>query len=258
MADADGKPRIPSALKKLVLDYQNTCVFMWKTWRRLMLVLAFAFPAAFYLREASIIPTLVNAVGFWVITAILSRFLVFEFRLLRAGWVAKKIDKRRPAEHPSRQAVIDWIREHNDGNFLNSLLKKLDSSPHPPELSAIDYDPATFINGVLGKLGKQEQQTTQTYVYSSQTQILNEDGEWVTVDSYSSEEGGAPPEAVLQQAFGQAEPPQGFKPIPIAAPTDGKKRKKKRKRRRRKFMPLDPEAFEAEATGSGAEGGKRR
>jgi hypothetical protein len=258
MAEGESKPRVPSALKKLVLDYQNTCVFMLKTWRRLMLILAFAFPAAFYLREASIIQALVNAVGFWVITALLSRFLVLEFRLLRAGWVAKKIDRRRPAEHPARQAVIDWIREQNDGNFLNSLLKKLDASPHPPELAAIDYDPAAFINGVLGKLGRQEQQTTQTYVYSSQTQVLNDDGEWVTVDSYSSEGDGAPPEAVLQQAFDQAEPPPDFKPIPITAPAGGKKRKKKRKRRRREYMPLDPEAFEAEATGSGAEGGKRR
>jgi len=258
MADAESKPRVPSALKKLVLDYQNTCIFMLRAWRRLMLILAFAFPAAFYLRESSIIQTLVNAVGFWVITAVLSRFLVLEFRLLRAGWVAKKIDKRRPAEHPSRQEVIDWIREHNDGNFLNSLLKKLDASPHPPELSAIDYDPATFINGILGKLGNQEQQTTQSYIYSSQTQVLNEDGEWVTVESYSSAEGGAPPEAVLQQGFDQAEPPQGFKPIPIAASSEKNKRKKKRKKRRRKYMPLDPEAFEAEATGSGAERGERR
>jgi hypothetical protein len=253
MADADDKPRIPSALKKLVLDYQNTCVFMLKAWRRLMLILAFAFPAAFYLREATILQAMVNAVGFWIISAVLTRFLVLEFRLLRAGWVARKIEKRIPAGHPARQAVIDWINEKNDGNFLNSLLKKLGGQRHVASLSATPYDPTTFINGVLEKLGKQDRTTTQTY-YFSQTQMLNENGEWVTVESFDPAGSGPPPEAAMQQALEEAEPPAGFKPIPIAAPAEGKK-KKKRKRRRRTFMPLDPEAFDS---GAGTEGKERR
>jgi len=241
MAQEDNKPRVPTALKKLVLDYQNTCVFMLKAWRRMMLIMAFVFPAAFYLQEATILQAAINAVGFWFIFAAISRFLVLEFRLLRARWVAQKIDKRRPASHPCRQAVIDWIGENNDGNYLNSLLRKLSVAPETP-LSDIPYDPTTFINGVLQKMGKQEQQATHTYVYSSQTQMLNADGEWVIVESSNSDE---------------AEPPEDFKPIPIKAPK--KKRKKaKRKRRRRAYMPLDPEAFDPEGAEAGAYGMEQR
>jgi hypothetical protein len=242
MADADNRPRVPAALKKLVLDYQNTCVFMLKAWRRLMMVLAVAFPAAFYLREATILQAMVNAVGLWLMFAILGRCLVLEFRFLRAGWVARTIERRMPAGHPSRQAVIDWIGENNDGNFLNSLLKKLGVAPQAPP-AAMSYDPTTFINGVLEKLGQQEQQATHTYVYSSQTQMLNQNGEWVTVESDSAEE---------------TEPPEGFKPIPIAVPQPKISKSKKRKKRQREYMPLDPEVFEPDGAEAGADGGERR
>jgi len=229
MAEEGNKPRVPSVLKKLVLDYQNTCIFMLKAWRRLMLLLAFALPAAFYLHEATLLQATINAVGFWFISAAISRFLVLEFRLLRARWVANKIESRIPAGHPSREAVIDWIRENNDGNYLNSLLGKLGVSPEA-SVADLPYDPTTLINGILLKMGKQEQQATHTYVYSSETQILDD----------------------------ETEPPEGFKPIPISVPKKKKKENKKRKRRRREYMPLDPETFDPEASEAGADGREQR
>jgi hypothetical protein len=269
MADADDKPRVPSGLKKLVLDYQNTCVFMLKLWRRLAIVMAVALPSAFFLRESNLLQAMINAIGLWLVFAVVSRFLVLEFRLLRAGWVARKIETRIPPGHPSRGATIDWIEENNDGNFLNSLLSKLGAparasvSPFAGQqaLSSTTSDPTAFINGVLEKLGKQQQQSVQTYIYSSQTQVLNEDGEWVTVESHDSQEDGPPPEAAVQQALNEATPPEGFKPIPIRSSAKGgpknDKKRRKRRRKRSKHMPLDPESFDPEAAETNADGEER-
>ena len=46
---------------------------MTKMWRRLAVILAVAFPLAFFLREHSVVQALVNAVGFWLIAAVVSR-----------------------------------------------------------------------------------------------------------------------------------------------------------------------------------------
>jgi hypothetical protein len=260
MAEQDKKPRVPSALKRLVDDYLNTCLFMTKMWRRLAIILAVAFPVAFILREVSLVQALVNAVGFWLIAAVVSRLAVLEFRILRAGWVAGKIDRRIPAGHPSRDVVIEWIREKNDGNFLNSLLKKLGVAPLiPPVLETAPQDPTAFINGVLAKLGGQAQQSTTTYVSGNTiTQVLNDDGEWVTIqESQPAAPEGPPPEQSVQQALEELAPPENFKPIPIAAPggKGNKKSKRKKKKRRATHMLLEPEAYEPEPAGEGRESG---
>jgi hypothetical protein len=262
MAEQEAKPRVPSALKRLVDDYLNTCHFMTKMWRGLIAVLAVAFPVAFILRESNLIQALVNAVGFWLLAAVASRLAVLEFRILRAAWVAKKIDRRIPEGHPSREGVIEWIRDRNDGNFLNSLLKKLGAAPHPPPvIETTTSDPTAFINGVLAKLGGQQQQTTTTYVYgNSITQVLNEEGEWVTIqESQPVAVEGPPPEQSVQRALEELAPPENFKPIPIAAPGPGKEKKKKskskKKKRRSTHLLLDPEAYDPEAAGEGRESG---
>jgi hypothetical protein len=258
MAEQDNKPRVPSALKKLMDDYLNTCVFMTKMWRRLAAVLAVAFPLAFMVREDSMVQALVNAVGFWLIAAVVSRLAVLEFRILRAGWVAKKIDRRIPRGHPARDTVIEWIREKNDGNFMNSLLKKLGVAPQPQAvLQTTSSDPTAFINGVLAKLGGQGQQATTTYVYGNTiTQVLNDDGEWVTIrESQPAAPAGPPPEQAVQQALDDSAPSQNFKPIPIAAPDPGNKKKTRRekKKRRATHLLLEPEAYEPELNGEGRE-----
>jgi hypothetical protein len=260
MAEQDNNPRVPSALKRLVDDYLNTCVFMTKMWRRLVIILAVAFPLAFILRESNLIQAMVNAVGFWLVAAVVSRLAVLEFRIVRAGRVAGKIDRRIPEDHPSREVVIEWLRDRNDGNFLNSLLKKLGVAPHPPPvLETTTSDPTAFINGVLAKLGGQGQQTTTTYLYgNSITQVLNDDGEWVTVqESQPYAPTGPPPEESVQQALEEMAPPGNFKPIPIAAPgpEDEEKSKPKKKKRRATHLLLEPEAYDPERAGEGRESG---
>ena len=112
----------------------------------------------------------------------------------------------------------------------------------------VDGEPEQHFDSgmVLGGSGFASQSNgVQTHVYTStQTQILNADGEWVTVQSSSSGDGdGTPPSEAVQKALamlGQgasdvvaipeeeaAEPPPGFEPIPLSpAGSDGSPKKK--------------------------------
>ena len=85
---------LPRSVKELVLGYLNTCQVMGKLWFWVMAFLAVGLPLAFYGAGNTQIEALINGGGFWLITGILSRLAVFEFRQLRAGWVARKIGRR--------------------------------------------------------------------------------------------------------------------------------------------------------------------
>jgi hypothetical protein len=257
MAKADEKPRVPSALKKLLHGYVNTCRVMAKLWFRAMVVLLFALPLGIYGTGKYWVDAAISGIGLCILIGAISRFLVFEFRQLRAGWVARRIERRIPRDHPSREAVIDWIKEHNDGNYLNTVLKKLGVAPGAanPVLSKSAFE--NFAATVLGGNGfANESEDVQTHVYTTtQTQMLNEDGEWVTVQSSTSSDGdGAPPSEAIQKALamlGQEDdpqPPPGFKPIPLStargnAPR-GEQEDRTRERRRLDYMPLQVEDYD--------------
>jgi hypothetical protein len=268
MAKADEKPRVPSALRQLLNGYVNTCRVMTKLWFRAMVVLLVALPLGIYGTDKSWVEAAVSGIGLWILVGAISRFLVFEFRQLRAGWVARTIERRTPRDHPSREAVVDWIKGHNDGNYLNTVLKKLGVPPwaaHPGTAPRSELE--KFAAKVLGGGSFATQpDNVQTHVYTTtQTQMLNEDGEWVTVQSSTSSDGaGASPSEAIQKALamlGQgasegvvlpeeevAEPPPGFKPIPLSPAGSDASRKRgedsRRKSRRLAYMPLQLDHYD--------------
>jgi hypothetical protein len=250
-----------------------------------MVLLFFALPAAFYGAGKSGPDAAVYGVGFWVVLGVVTRFLVFEFRQFRAGRVARKIEKRVARDHPGRDAVIEWIAQHNDGNFLNTVLKKLGVSPWAARAYGTPLAESVVAPGpklqelaekLLGDAGSPAQSgSVQTYVFTStQSQMLNEDGEWVTVHSSTSgNDEGVPPSEAVQKAMallGQggfdaapepaaesAEPPSDFEPIPLSPPGDEPSRATRGRPRGRRpdYMPLQLEDYEPNQ-GQGPEEGQ--
>jgi hypothetical protein len=264
------KPRVPSELERLLRGYLNTCQFMTRLWMRTMLVLVVLLPAGFYAAGKNVLEAGISGVGLCVLLGVITRFLVFEFRQFRAGRVAVRIDQRIPRRHPSREAVVEWIAEHNDGNFLNSVLKRLGVSPRtsrayttPLEENVVATSPAflAFAEKLLnGSEGPSQSGGVQTYVYATtQTQVLNEDGEWVTVETSTTDGGEAvPPSEAVQKAMallrpggsdadtgsGGGDPPPDFEPIPLSAPSSDTPRAPEERPDRREsrlrlgYMPL--------------------
>jgi len=262
------RPRVPSALQQLILGYLNTCRFMARFWFRAMVVLLFLLPLGFYGAVKSSVEALVSGVMFWLIIGAISRFLVFEFRQLRAARVARRIDRRIPRSSPSRLSLIEWIGEHNDGNYLNTLLKKLGVPPRTarayttPLAEGVGF-PTDKVEGITGALFEKisgagsQGGSVQTHVYTtSQTQMLK-DGEWVTVHSETSTDGdGTSPSEAVQKALAMLndddEPPPGFEPIPVSSaeqsvPAAAAARERNRPGRERPsldYMPLEPDRYD--------------
>lgn len=274
MSKAETKPHVPAALKTLMRGYVNTCRVMSTLWFRTMLILLVALPLGIRGTGQSWVEAAISGIGLWILVGAISRFLVFEFRHLRAGWVARKIERRIPRGHPSREVVIEWIREHQDGDYLNTVLKKLGEKPGAshsliaPLQRAVSSPKSAFERfaaNVLGGSGLGGQsESVQTHVFTTtQTQMLNEDGEWVTVQSTTSSDGdGVPPSEAIQKALAMlgrgsselvvapheeedAGPPPGFEPIPLSPPTGAVPGRKKgrRKPKRLSYMPLEVEDY---------------
>jgi hypothetical protein len=254
-------------------------------WFRAMMIILVALPLGIYGTGKSWVEAAISGIGLWIIVGAISRFLVFEFRQLRAGWVARRIERRIPRGHPSREIVIDWIREHNDGDYLNTVLKKLGEKPGESDSALAPLQQAvsspksafqSFAANVLSGDGFGGQSdNVQTHIFTTtQTQMLNEDGEWVTVQSSTSGDGdGAPPNEAIQKALamlGQgdaevvvvpaeeaAQPPPGFKPIPLSsaqADAPGKRKKGRRKPKRLTYMPLQLEEYDPHEDEDGEQG----
>ena len=265
---ADDKERsIPEDLQQLVLGYQNTCQVMSKLWFWAMGILLIALPAAFYGAGKDTIEALASGGGLWILFGIISRFLVFEFRRLRAGWVARKIERRIPAGRKLWQAMIRWIAEHNDGNYLNTLLKKLGVPPRfartyastmQQALAASPTAAGGFAASLLEKLDfPSSGGSTQTCVYTTtKTQELR-DGEWVTVDSSTTSNGDISPEEAMRQAKALLEREaaslsEHSEPIELSPEPEGivwaepARPGSRRKSRRKKldYMPLELDDFQ--------------
>jgi len=273
---------VPRRVRGWVEGYLNTSVVMARLWGRLLIGLGITLPLAFWIREPSRTQALVNAAGLWIVLAVITRFFLYQFRLWRAAWVARRIDDRVPPSHPSREVVLDWIRTHSDGNYLHTLLCRLDAGPSrlpgdpvplhrtfdPPGVEARNALTSIF-DGLLDD-GSSGRTQTQTYV-TTQTQMLR-DGEWVTVESStSSDSGDAEPSEAIQRAMailagGNAviidrpatrdddeAPPPGFEPIPVKSSRKKSSERKTRSRKRssrktgprdKKYMPLQPDRFQ--------------
>ena len=207
--------KVPKPVRDLVLGYQNTCQVMGKLWIWAMAILAVALPLGFYGAGNNQIEALVYGGGFWLIIGILSRLAVFEFRQLRAGWVARKIGRRMRAGTPAWEALVLWIAANNDGNYLNSVLKKLGVSPRSvgifstplaETLGATAPQLADMAGEIFERLVPSGSDSTETHVYTTtKTQMLNEDGEWVTVDSETSSSGDGPPDEAIRRAMAMLE-----------------------------------------------------
>jgi len=211
MPDPTKAISVPGPVRETVLGYLNTCRVMSKLWVWAMAFLAVALPLGFYGAGDNHVEALVNGAGFWIILGILSRLAVFEFRQLRAGWVARKVGRDIRPGTPTWETLILWIAENNDGNYLNTVLKKLGVSPRSVGVFATPLretlagtvpQVAEMAGEIFERLVPSGPDSTQTYVYTTtKTQMLNEDGEWVTVDSETSSSGDLPPDAALRRAL---------------------------------------------------------
>jgi len=211
MPGSEQSVSVPRRVRDLVLSYLNTSQVMGKLWFYAMAFLAAALPLGFYGAGSNSVEALVNGVGFWIILGILSRLAVFEFRQLRAGWVARRIRHSIRAGGPEWDALLRWIGENNDGNFLNTILKKLGVSsrsgglfaaPPSESLGLVPPRVAEMADGLFERLVPSGTESSRTYVFTTtKTQMLNDDGEWVTVDSSTSSDGGVAPDAALRQAL---------------------------------------------------------
>jgi hypothetical protein len=258
------KTHVPSALKRLVSGHQNTSRYMVKLWMWVVAALCVLLPLGFLAQGHSVLSALVSGMMLWLFLGIVSRCLVYGFHRFRAGQVADVIDRRIPSRHGSRDAVMEWITHENHRGYLNALLEKLGA---PLWKTQVSYSPLNSFDDLPIQVATKNQTQTQGYTVTSQTQVWK-DGEWVTVESSSSGDGGGlDPEALIAQAMASmqgmtgadtsdatSEPPPGFEPIPIGpTPEKSVKKEKKRKKRRkdrRQHMPLELDAFDPEAAAS--------
>lgn len=230
-------------VRDLVLGYLNTSQVMGKLWFYAMAALAAALPLGFYGAGNNGVEALVNGVGLWIILGILSRLAIFEFRQLRAAWVARRIRRSVRAGGPEWEALLRWIGENNDGDYLNTILKKLGVSPRSSGLFAAPLNESLGLvprrvsdlaDGLFEQLVPSGTESSRTYVFTTtKTQMLNDDGEWVTVDSSTTSDGDAPPpdavrraleileEAGASPAAAAADGPRRSGPIPLSGAEDG-------------------------------------
>jgi hypothetical protein len=194
---------------------------------------------------------------------------VFEFRQLRAGWVARRIGRRVRTGTPAWEGLIRWIADNNDGNYLNTLLKKLGVSPRSTGIFTTPLreslaGTAPQLAGMAGelfeKLVPSEDGSTHTCVYTTtKTQMLNDDGEWVTVDSETTNHGDLPADEAMRRAMAMLEEsgaklPQGMiaadapaprLSIPLSASGRAQPDSESRERwRRPEYLPLEPDEFD--------------
>ena len=211
MSEARSVASMPTDLKQLVLGYLNTCQVMTRLWFWAAGLLLFALPLGFYGAGKNWVEASVTGGGLWLIFGVISRFLVFEFRQLRAAWVARRIRQRIPAGRERWQAMVRWIAEHNDGNFLNTILKKLGvpprfsgayAVPHAETVSSPLRGLDRITESLLGNFDQAEGDgTAQTSVFTTtQTQELR-DGEWVTVESSTTSHGNVSPDEAVREAM---------------------------------------------------------
>jgi hypothetical protein len=219
---------VPKPVRELVLGYLNTCQVMNKLWFWAMGILALALPLGFYGAGNTQVEALINGGGFWLITGILSRLAVFEFRQLRAGWVARKIGRRIRAGTPEWESLVLWIADNNDGNYLNTVLKKLGVSPRSTGIFATPLKEslagtAPQVAEMAGEFFQKlvpsvDSDSTQTCVYTTtKTQMLNDDGEWVTVDSETTSHGDVPVDEAMRRAMAMLEEAGAELPAGMAA-----------------------------------------
>jgi len=249
MSEAPRVASMPSDLQRLVLGYLNTCQVMTRLWFWAVALLLPALPLGFYGAGKNWIEALIAGGGLWLIFGVISRFLVFEFRQLRAAWVARKIRRRIPAGRGRWQAMVLWIAEHNDGNFLNTILKKLGVPPrfagafavaHPERASSPFRGLNQITDSLLGNFERPGGNgTAQTSVFTTtQTQEL-QDGEWVTVESSTTSHGNVPPEEAVREAMARLDEQVETSRVSLPVATTGKKR-----RRRLDYLPLELEEFQ--------------
>jgi len=211
MTQSGSEYKVPASLKGLVLSYQNTCQVMTRLWFWAMALLFFALPLGFLGAGKSWIEASVTGGGLWIILGVISRFLVYEFRQLRASWVAKRIKRDIPMGQERWKGLIQWIGENNDGNFLNTILKKLGvpprfssayARPHQESLDTPFRGIDQIAGSLLGRFGRSgEDGDSQTCVYTTtQTQELR-DGEWVTVESETTSSGDITPDEAMRRAM---------------------------------------------------------
>lgn len=272
MEQSEKAASVPRPVRDLVLGYLNTSQVMGKLWLWTVAFLAAALPLGFYGAGNDHVEALVNGAGFWIILGILSRLAVFEFRQLRAAWVARRIEGRIRAGTPAREALIRWIAENNDGNYLNTILKKLGVSPRATGIFAAPLREslgvevprmAGLASEMFERLVPSASDSTRTCVYTTtKTQMLNEDGEWVTVDSSTSSCGDLPPEDALRRTLAALEEagtaaaatggtggaPRRDGPIPLSSAEADRPRATRlesgERRRRPDYMPLELDEFD--------------
>jgi len=290
MPESEKAVNVPKPVRKLLLGYLNTCQVMNKLWIYAMAFLAAALPLGFYGAGNHHVEALINGGGFWIIIGILSRLAVFEFRQLRAGWVARKIGRSFRTGTQRWEELVLWIAENNDGNYLNTVLKKLGVSPRSTgifatplseSLGATAPQLAEMASEFFERLVPSESDSTETHVYTTtKTQMLNEDGEWVTVSNETSSSGDGPPNEALRRAMamleqaGSAVPagmvvadlPRRGESIPLSPAAQERSRagraESRERRERPDYMPLeldefDPDDEEAEEASVGASKSRR-
>jgi hypothetical protein len=262
---------MPADLKQLVLGYLNTCQVMTRLWFWAVALLFFALPLGFYGAGKSSVEASVFGGGMWLITGVISRFLLFEFRQLRAGWVARRIRRRIPVGRERWQAMVRWIAENNDGNYLNTILKKLGVPPrlsaayvtgHEESLDSPFRGLDQLTDNLLGNFDSRgDDSSARTSVFTTtQTQELR-DGEWVTVESSTTSHGNVAPEQAMREAMelleeqAQIVDRPAVEPIPVAA--ESPRRSRRSRRKRLDYLPLELDDFEPERDAEPARAGTR-
>jgi hypothetical protein len=291
MAEDDDNRRtpVPSFITTRIASYLNTCEVMEKLRCRGLVLFAVLIPLFFWVRADDLFLAAFESAGAWGFLWLLSTFVNFQYRQIRAASVTEKIDTHIPPGHESREEVIAWIARQRSGSRRgrNTLLAELGSplgtalqfagsmqadgdraavtttnaeGPRPEESTAAMID--RRFGGVLAQFGvaagSRRQTEARTYTYST-TRVFR-DGKWETVDETS---GGDllhdPPEELIQEALerlNEPEPPAGFEPIPVSPvedPETERKRRRKKKRwgRGKRHMPLEIDRYEPDDTDAG-------
>jgi hypothetical protein len=260
MSESGTEAMVPQSLRELVLSYQNTCQVMTRLWFWAMAVLFLALPLGILGAGRSWVEASVTGGGLWIILGVISRFLVYEFRQLRAGWVARRIKRELPVGQDRWKSLIQWIGENNDGNFLNTMLKKLGVPPRFASAYAIPHQesldtPFRGFDQLAGSLlGRFEELsdggTSQTCVYTTtQTQELR-DGEWVTVESETTSSGDVTPDEAMRRAMAMLQDEASVvavqEPLPLSREPAGANpcAEAGRGRRRLDHLPLELDEFQ--------------
>jgi hypothetical protein len=235
-----------------------------------LVVLGVLIPVFFWVRAQDLFLAAFESAGAWGFLWLLSTFMNFQLRQVRATSLTDKIDSHIPPGHESRADVIAWIARRRSGSrkARNTLLAELGSpvgtalefagsegrgavttvhagGPRAGESTAAMIDRrfneilAGF--GALGT-GSRRRNEPRTYTYST-TQVFR-DGKWETIDENS--EGDLlhdPPEELIQEVLERIhpenegevalEPPADFEPIPVSPVPDPETERKKRRKKKR-------------------------